>query len=233
MAHAGKEVRLCRVCLLRCNQGGRQLLLLTLFLTHHISHIRTGDADSFQFLADIENLKPLNAQLPFFILHFHKEGVGILFLQLPFHIGEIQLVQIFRFRRFVHIGIGKPVQLLLKTSFRRKYVPPAAVYGNRPVGSLQDVHFGYAVIIQLRNSFQQLLLKLLLRNIYGIEKQEHIPALRIPEGAQLRTFPEAASGVASAEEFKVIIRFSVGIIGQHLLPFQSASNPFPHFRIHG
>ena len=97
----------------------------------------------------------------------------------------------------------------------------------------QDIHFCYALIIQLRDPLEKLLLHLFLRHILGIEEKYDMTSLRILAGMHDGAFPENYAAVVSAQELKTVIHLANRVISQHPLPVKAVADSIPIDRVHG
>ena len=125
--------------------------------------------------------------------------------QLPLHITEIHLFQVFVPGLLVHIPAGHIADLLLEISLPRHGCLLAAAKGYGVVCAFMDIDLSYDIVIQLRNLIEELFLKFFLSDIKGVEKCNDIPCFRIQAYPEAGIAPKGPAIPASAQEIKMII----------------------------
>ena len=217
MAHAGEKIGLGGVSLLRGHQRGGQLLLLTLFLADHIGHVGPCHAHPLQLPADVEYLNPLDAQAAAVVAHLHAERVGRLMLQLFLHILKIQTCKVFPLCRAVHKTVRDAADLLLEYPIPHDRVLDLFIVGNQAVHPRGDVDLRDHIVSQRRDLHEQLFPQLLFGDVKGVEKCDNIVVLRIYAEAEAGASPKRPAAFTPAQKIHMEIRFTGGVIRQHLL----------------
>ena len=85
------------------------------------------------------------------------------------------------------------------------------------MGPLGDVDLRDHIVIQRRDLHEQLFPQLLFGDVKGVEKCDNIVVLRIYAEAEAGASPKRPAAFTPAQKIHMEVRFTGGVIRQHLL----------------